>query len=434
MLNLPEKLENLEKTGKKIRVGIVGAGQMGFGLVNVISQTKGMEVVALAEIEIEKAILAFESTGIRKKEILVSEDFSQCDEALSEGRGVVTKEARILPSLPLIDVIVEATGVPEVGARVAYEAINHKKDIVMMNIEADVTVGPLLAKLARDTGVVYTVGAGDEPSVIKGLCDFAMSLGFQVVVAGKGKNNPLDRETTPKSLEKIALSKKMNPKMLTEFVDGSKTMIEMTALANATGLVPDIRGMHGPKCSINDLSSVFTLKKEGGILNQYGVVEYALGDVAPGVFAVITTDNPHLRENMDYLKMGSGPNYLLYRPYHLANIEVPLSIARAIFYHEPTLQAKGSLVAETITVAKRNLKRGEKLDGIGGYTVYGSIEKADVARREKLLPLGLAQGAIIKKSISRGNYITYDDVELDSSSFLLNLRKTQDRLFQGGWL
>jgi len=221
----------------------------------------------------------------------------------------------------------------------------------------------------------------------------------------------------------------MNPKMLTEFVDGSKTMIEMTALANATGLVPDIRGMHGPKCSIKDLSSVFALKKEGGILNQYGVVEYALGDIAPGVFTVITTDNPHLREDMSYLKMGSGPNYLLYRPYHLANIEVPLSIARAIFYHEPTLQAKGSLVAETITVAKRNLKRGERLDGIGGYTVYGSIEKADAARREKLLPLGLARGAIIKKSISRGDYITYDDVELDSSSFLLNLRKTQDELF-----
>jgi len=429
VLNLPEKLIILEEKRKRIRVGVVGAGQMGSGLVNLISQMKGMEVVALAEVDVEKAILAFESIGIRKKEILISENSSRCNEALEENRRVITKEANVLTCLHLIDVIVEATGIPEIGARVAFEAINHKKDIVMMNIEADVTVGPLLARLARTAGVVYTVGAGDEPSAIKELCDFATSLRFKIVAAGKGKNNPLDRRATPQSLEKIASSKRMNPKMLTEFVDGSKTMIEMTALANATGLVPDIRGMHGPQCSIKNLSSVFTLKEKGGILSQEGVVDYALGDVAPGVFVVISTNNPHLRKDMDYLRMGHGPNYLLYRPYHLANIEVPISIARAIIYHEATLKAKEPLVAETITVAKKDLRIGEKLDGIGGYTVYGSIEKVNIARREKLLPLGLAQGAIMKKNIPEDECITYDDVELDKSSFLLNLRKIQDELF-----
>ena len=430
MLNLPEKLRILEKEGRKVRIGIVGTGQMGSGLVNLISQIKGMEVVALAEIDIEKAILVFESIGLKRKEIIISEDFSQCDEALADGRKVVTKDAKVLASLHFVDVIVEATGVPEVGAKVAFEAINNKKDIIMMNLEADVTVGPLLARLARTAGVIYTVGAGDEPSAIKELYDFATSLAFKVVAAGKGKNNPLDRKATPETLRKTALSKGMNPRMLTEFVDGSKTMIEMAALANATGLVPDIRGMHGPQCSVKELSSVFTLTNKGGILSQDGVVDFALGDIAPGVFVVISTDNPYLRKDLDYLRMGSGPNYVLYRPYHLANIEIPISIVRAIVCREATLVAKGSLIAEVITIAKKDLRSGQELDGIGGHTVYGSIEKAGIAEKESFLPLGLAQGAIMKKNISQGDYLTYDNVELDSSSFLLNLRKTQDDLFQ----
>ena len=209
-------------------------------------------------------------------------------------------------------------------------------------------------------------------------------------------------------------------------------MIEMAALANATGLIPDIRGMHGPQCSIKELSSVFALRDKGGILSQDGVVDYALGGIAPGVFVVISTDNLHLKKDLNYLMMGSGPNYLLYCPYHLANIEVPISIARAILYREPTLRAKESLIAEVITMAKKDLRVGEELDGIGGYTVYGSIEKAGIAKKEKLLPLGLAQGAIMKKNISQGEYISYDNVELDSSSFLLNLRKIQDEFFLRG--
>ncbi len=430
MLNLPEKLRILEKEGREIRIGIVGAGQMGSGLVNLISYIKGMKVVALAEIDVEKAVSAFEATGLKRKEIIVSEDVSLCGEALGDGRKIVTKDAGVLTSLDLVDVIVEATGVPEVGAKVAFEAINNKKDIIMMNLEADVTVGPLLARLARTAGVIYTVGAGDEPSAIKELYDFATSLAFKVVAAGKGKNNPLDRKATPETLRKTALSKGMNPRMLTEFVDGSKTMIEMAALANATGLVPDIRGMHGPQCSVKELSSVFTLTNKGGILSQDGVVDFALGDIAPGVFVVISTDNPYLRKDLDYLRMGSGPNYVLYRPYHLANIEIPISIVRAIVCREATLVAKGSLIAEVITIAKKDLRSGQELDGIGGHTVYGSIEKAGIAEKESFLPLGLAQGAIMKKNISQGDYLTYDNVELDSSSFLLNLRKTQDDLFQ----
>jgi len=319
-------------------------------------------------------------------------------------------------------------GIPRVGAEVAFEAIRKKKHIIMMNIETDVTVGLILAELARNCGVVYTVGAGDEPGAIKELYDFARSLGFKIVAAGKGKNNPLDREATPDSLRDIALKKGVNPKMLCEFVDGSKTMIEMTALANATGLVPDVRGMHGPRCELSELASVFALKEKGGILNQEGVVDYALGRIAPGVFVVVTTENKRLIKDLEYMGMGKGPNYLLYRPYHLASIEVPISIARAVIYQEPTLISSGKPVAETITVAKRDLRKGERIDGIGRFDIYGSIEKASLAREENLLPLGLAEGAVLKVNVKKGDYITLDQVELEES-VLVSLRRLQDKLF-----
>lgn len=428
MLNLPEKLAQLEKKGEIIKVGVVGVGQMGAGVVNVISRMKGMDVLALADIDRERATSIFEETGVSRKSIFCSDDPEDCDRALEKGRRVVTDKAEIIPHLSSLDAVVEATGVPRVGAEVAFEAIRKKKHIIMMNIETDVTVGYILAQLARNSGIVYTVGAGDEPAAIKELYDFATSLGFKIVAAGKGKNNPLDREATPDSLRNVALEKGVNPKMLCEFVDGSKTMIEMCALANATGLVPDVRGMHGPRCELGEIPCLFALKEKGGILNQEGVVDYALGRIAPGVFVVITTDNKRLVKDLEYMGMGKGPNYLLYRPYHLASIEVPLSVARAVIYQEPTLISSGKPVAETITVAKRDLKKGMRIDGIGRFDIYGSIERASITHKENLLPLGLAEGAVLKVNVKKGDYITRDQVELEDN-VLVNLRKLQDKLF-----
>lgn len=429
MLNLPYKLAELEKKGEIIKVAVVGVGHMGAGVATVISMIKGMDVLALASLNKEKAIGIFEEIGVLRKDIFYSsDDPDECNKALEEGMRVATDKAEIIPNLSYLDAIVEATGVPRVGAKIALGAIRKKKHVIMMNVETDVTVGCILAELAKNAGVVYTVGAGDEPGAIKELYDFAKCLGLKIVAAGKGKNNPLDREATPDSLKDTAFKKGVSPKMLTEFVDGSKTMIEMTVVANATNLIPDVRGMHGPNCNLNQITSVFTLKEKGGILNQEGVVDYALGEIAPGVFVVATTQNKRLRKDLEYIGMGKGPNYLLYRPYHLISMEIPISVARAVIYQEPTIVSSGKPIAETITVAKRNLKKGKMIDGIGGFDVYGLIEKAHVAKKENFLPLGLAEEAVLKTDVKKGDSITLDQVEFEEESILVSLRKLQDNL------
>jgi predicted homoserine dehydrogenase-like protein len=341
---------------------------------------------------------------------------------------VATPDASLLARLAPVEVVVEASGVPEVGARVAFDSILNRKHVVMLNVETDVTVGYLLRSMADAAGVVYTVSAGDEPGATKELYNFAQAMGFRIVALGKGKNNPLDREATPDKLAAEAESKKMNPKMLCAFVDGTKTMVEMTALANATGLMPEKRGMHGPTATVEDLPRIFSLKSQGGILEREGAVDYVLGSVAPGVFAVVTTDQGAIIEDLQYLNVGPGPNWVLYRPYHLANLETPLSAARAVLLGETTIATTSKPVAETIAVAKRNLKAGEKLDGIGQHTFYGLIENAEVAAAQNLLPLGLAEGAVMTSDVAKGEAIRYDQVELDYGSMIVHLRAIQDRM------
>jgi predicted homoserine dehydrogenase-like protein len=281
--------------------------------------------------------------------------------------------------------------------------------------------------MAVSGGAVYTVCHGDEPIEAKALVDFARDLQFEIIAAGKGKNNPFEPLSTPDTVRERALSKRMNPKMLCSFTDGSKTMTEMVALANATGLELSKRGMYGPDATVKTLTNVFALQSDGGVLDRPGVVDYCMGDVAPGVFVIVRSGAPYINHEMSYLAMGPGPYFALYRPFHLASIEAPLSVARAVLDRDASLFSP-NLMAEVCTMAKKQLNPGDVIDGIGGYTVRGYADIAKDARRDNLVPIGLIQGAIVQKVIKVGELISYDQVELDESSLIVQLRRKQDSL------
>ncbi|TFH36196.1 MAG: flagellar biosynthesis protein FlgA [Anaerolineales bacterium] len=430
-MSMRDDLIEYEQNNGPIRVGLIGAGQMGTGLMSQMEKMDGMQVVAVADVIPNRAEAAYVEASVEKSLVRsVESSLSEAELAVQEGLRIATRSFDMMIEMASLDVIVEATGIPEIGAIACQAAILSGKHVVNMNVETDATIGYYLAELGRAAGVVYTLAAGDEPGAIKEIYDFADALGFEIVCVGKGKNNPLDRSANPDKLAEQARQKNMSAKMLASFVDGTKTMVEMTSAGNATGFAPEIRGAHGPKCSVADLPKLFVPKADGGILEGKLAVDYAIGP-APGVFVIITTDQPKIIADLRYLGLnGHGDYWSLYRPYHLANLETPISIARAVLYDEETIATHKPPVAETITAAKKDLKPGDVIDGLGGFSVYGMIEKAEVAKAENLLPLGLAPGAKVRKNIKTGEALTYEDVEIDNSLTIAHLRFLQDRIVE----
>lgn len=430
MLGINRKLEEIERTGDIIKVGLVGAGQMGRGMISQIEGMAGMRVVITADIQISHVTNAYVKSGVAAEQVVETNDLKQASTAVKNGKVVATTDAQLVTSLPDVDVVVDATGVPNIGAKIAWDAILNRKHIVMLNVEADVTVGVILKKMADASGVVYTGSAGDEPGAIMELFDFADALGFEVVALGKGKNNPLNLNANPDTAADEATRKGASPKMLASFQDGTKTMVEMTAVANATGFLPDKPGMHGFVSDVKGLPEIFKLKEDGGEVSNKRIVEYING-IAPGVFAIIASEKEEVNHELTYLSMGKGPNYVLYRPYHLTSLETPISIARAYIYNEATIAPWHGLQAETVTVAKIDLKAGNFLDHIGGFTVYGHILTAHDARIKQALPLGLVDKNIrLRRDIKKGEIISYDDVEQTKDSTIWRLRRMQDETFK----
>ena len=431
MIGLNQELEQRQAEGKPVRIGMVGAGQMGTDVIAETKMMKGIEVVATADIDIERAIAGYQ-IGQVEGEVVVVETAEQANAAVRAGKRVAARDYRVITDMKDIDVMLEATGVPEIGSRAALRAARHGHDLSMMNVETDITVGPVLRWYAERKGVLYALAAGDEPAACKELYDFADSLGFTIVAAGKGKNNPLDWHASPAdpAYQKEAARRGLSPNMLVEFVDGSKTMVEMAAVSNATGLVPDVRGMHGPNTDRDHLNEVFRLKEDGGVLNKMGVVDYGIGRVAPGVFVIVRTDHPRLRAALILRDMGNGPYYTLFRPFHLCSIEVPLTCAMLTIRRKSNMVPMDHLVSEVFAVAKRDLKPGEVLDGIGGTTYYSLIDRYETARAECLLPIGLAKGTCIVHPIAKDMPISCADIEMRPST-VLDLRKLQDAWFTG---
>jgi predicted homoserine dehydrogenase-like protein len=429
MRSLRERLIAHEREYGPIRVGLVGTGQMGTGLMSQMELMQGMKVVAAADVLPGRAAAAFREAAVAP-DLICSEDDDPARAAslIADGYRVATRSSELLSQIDNLDVIVEATGVPEVGARICEAAINAGRHVVNMNVETDATVGHILASKAAEAGVVYSLAAGDEPGAIKELYDFADALGFEIVAVGKGKNNPLNRASNPDTTAAKAARLNMNPKMLASFEDGSKTMVEMTSIANAIGFPPDVRGAHGPEVNVRDLARVFVPQEDGGILSAKQRTDFAVGDVAPGVFVIITTTQPKIVADLRYLRLNGHGNYwALYRPYHLCNLETPITVANVALDGRETLATFRAPVAETIAVAKRDLHAGETVDSLGGYTVYGMVETVEVARNENLVPLGLVPGARLLRDVPVGHALRYDDLQLNEAQAIVRLRRQQDR-------
>jgi predicted homoserine dehydrogenase-like protein len=433
MHGLAADLAAREASGKPIRVGIIGCGEMGTDLVTQIARMKGLRVGAIVDRRGQNAAAALTIAGHDANHGAFVDGLPAMDAAMERGQIAIVEDAQVMLRSPLIDVVIDATGRPTAGAELGLATIRAGKHLVMMNVEADVTIGPYLKREADKAGVIYTIGAGDEPTATMELIEFVTALGYPVVAAGKGKNNPLNIDAVPDMYREEATRRNMNPRMLVEFIDGSKTMVEMATIANATGLTIDTPGMHGPEATLETLHAVLCPKADGGILMQKGVVDYTIGKgVAPGVFVVVEMDHPRLCERMHDLKLGGkGPYYTFYRPHHLTSLEVPLSAARAMLYGKADMVPLPVPVAEVCARAKRDLKPGDILDSIG-ETCYRSFTlRVEDAQAGNAWPVGLLDGGRVIKPIAKGALITRDAVAVDTSSALYTMRMAMEAMLAG---
>ncbi|MHA6300205.1 NAD(P)H-dependent oxidoreductase [Devosia sp. CAU 1758] len=428
LTGLARDLAQRAAEGKTIRVGVIGSGEMGTDLVTQMSLMTGIEMAAIAtrrpHTALEAMTIAYGEDSMGK----VCDTPAAATAAIEQGKIAITS-AETLVTTPNIDVVIDATGKPGVAADYDLMAMEHGKHLVMMNVEADVTIGPYLKAQADRLGVVYSVGAGDEPSSCMELIEFVSVLGLDVIAAGKGKNNPLKHDAVPDDYRDEATRRNMNPRMLVEFVDGSKTAVEMTAIANATGLMPDIPGMHGPAADRDDMAKVLIPKADGGILNGSGVVDFTIGKgVAPGVFVIVKAEHPRIIERMDDLHIGHGPYYAFFRPYHLTSLEVPLTCARIILTGRPDMVPLPRPVAEVCSVAKRDLKPGEALDAIGETCYRSFAMKVTDARAAGAWPVGLLEGGKVTAAVKKGELLTSANAQPDVTTRLFALRQEQDKM------
>jgi predicted homoserine dehydrogenase-like protein len=430
--NLPLDLQRRQADlGRPIRVGLIGSGEMGTDIVTQCEVMKGITVAAIAEINPTSAQKALTIAGKADDSFRVVDAQAKLDATIDSGKTAITANAQLVCSSSHVDVVIDATGKPGVGAEIGLTAMEHGKHLVMMNVEADVTIGAYLAHEASRLGVTYTLGAGDEPSSCIEIINFAKALGYPIVAAGKGKNNPLNIDATPDAYIEEAQRRHMNPRMLVEFVDGSKTMVEMAAISNATGLLPDKPGMHGPAATLDQLAEVLIPKEDGGLLSRSGVVDYSIGKgVAPGVFVIVKAPHARVHERLSDLKMGKGPYFKFVRPYHLTSLEVPMSCARAVMYGAADMVPLPVPVSEVCAVAKKDLKPGDMLDAIGEYTYRAWIMTVGDAMQQKAVPCGLLEQGKVTRAIKKGELLTTVNVAVDTTSKIYQLRQRQDAMLR----
>ena len=432
LTGLARELARRDDEGRPVRIGVIGSGEMGTDLVTQCMLMKGVELVAMSTRRPHTARNAVTIAYGDDSRAVEADTASKITAAIEAKKLAITSNEQLVTH-PLVDVVIDATGKPGVAADFDLMAMEHGKHVVMMNVEADVTIGCYLKQQADRLGVIYTIGAGDEPSSCMELIEFASALGYTIISVGKGKNNPLNHDAVPDDYRAEAERRNMNPRMLVEFVDGSKTMVEMAAIANATGLVPDVPGMHGPNASRETLAKVLIPKEDGGLLSRKGVVDYTIGKgVAPGVFVVVEATHPRIIERMDDLHVGIGPYYGFFRPYHLTSLEVPLTAARIMLHGKPDMVPLPRPVAEVCAVAKRDLKSGETFDAIGETCYRSWTMTVGEARAAGAVPVGLLEGGKVLMPVKKGELLTTAIAAPDPTTRLFALRQLQDKMLYGG--
>jgi predicted homoserine dehydrogenase-like protein len=427
MIIIDKALQARAEAGNPVRVGMIGAGFMGRGVANqIINSVPGMELVAISNRTLDAAKRAYSDAGIEAVQVV--ETVSQLQSAIAQGKYAVTEDATLLCQANDIDALIELTGTIEFGAHVVMKAIEHRKHVILMNAELDATVGPILKVYADRAGVILTGCDGDQPAVEINLYRFVKSIGLTPLLCGNIKGL-LDRYRNPTTQEGFARKWGLTSHMVTNFADGTKISFEQAIVANATGMKVAKRGMLGYEYSghVDEMTSMYDVEQ----LQEWGgIVDYVVGaQPSPGVFVFATHDDPKQRRLLNYCKLGEGPLYSFYTPYHLMTFEVPLSVARVVLFKDVAIAPIGEPVVDVVATAKINLRVGETLDGIGCYMTYGQCENSEITQEQNLLPMGLAEGCRLKRDILKDQVITYDDVELPKGRLSDKLRAEQNAYF-----
>ncbi len=430
MVIVDNALKRRQEENNPVRVAMIGAGFMGRGIANQIcNSVPGMELVAIANRTVDQAKRAYTEAGVESAEYTTQKD--ELENNIREGKYTITDNASIVCEAEGIDAIIEVTGAIEFSSHLILKAFENKKHVILMNAEVDGTIGPILKVYADKAGVIVTNADGDQPGVEMNLYRFVKSLGVKPVLCGniKGLHDPYRNPTTQ---EGFAKQWGQNPAMVTSFADGTKISFEQAIVANGTGMKVAKRGMFGPTVpSGTPLKDVFqNLYPLDSLLEGEGIVDYVVGaDPGPGVFVLGTHDDPKQQHFLNLYKLGTGPLYLFYTPYHLCHFEVPLTVARAVLFNDAALTPIGRPMVSVVAAAKIDLKKGDVVDGLGCYMTYGLCENYETSLEQNLLPIGLAEGSVLKRDISKDSVLTFDDVELPAGRLCDELWQEQVRHF-----
>jgi Predicted homoserine dehydrogenase len=430
MIIVDKALQHYElEHGRPIRVGMIGAGFMARGIaLQIATAVPGMRLVAIANRNLEPARRAYTEAGQPVPRVVESPFGLRS--AIAAGQPAITENWRLLCEAEEIDAIIEVTGSIEYAAHAVCAAIENGKHVILMNAELDGTVGPLLKRRADKAGVVYTNADGDQPGVTMNLYRFVRGIGVRPVLCGniKGLHDPY---RTPTTQAEFARRWKQKPHMVTSFADGTKVSFEQAIIANATGMGVARRGMLGPTVEAGTpIDKAAQLFPADALMSGEGIVDYVVGAApGPGVFVLGTIEHPTQRHYLALYKLGDGPFYCFYTPYHLCHFEVPNTVARAVLFKDAAIAPIAGPCVEVVAAAKTDLKVGDTLDDLGHYMTYGLCENADVVRRERLLPIGIAAGCRLRRDIPKDAVLTYDDVELPADRLIDRLRAEQDAVF-----